>query len=86
LAKLNIDTDVSLCPSFPLSLSPLSLFFLPISLSPLSVPVLLHLFKSLLTQHFGCAGSESDDMVFEEFKRVYLKGVIPDDDESPTEA
>ncbi|XP_014015453.1 S-arrestin [Salmo salar] len=29
---------------------------------------------------------ESDDMVFEEFKRVYLKGVIPDDDESPTEA
>uniref|UniRef100_A0A4W5QCR7 S-antigen; retina and pineal gland (arrestin) b n=1 Tax=Hucho hucho TaxID=62062 RepID=A0A4W5QCR7_9TELE len=31
-------------------------------------------------------GYESDDMVFEEFKRVYLKGVIPDDDESPTEA
>ncbi|XP_062274587.1 S-arrestin-like [Scomber scombrus] len=29
---------------------------------------------------------ESDDMVFEEFKRVYLKGVIGDDDESPTEA
>ncbi|XP_062329947.1 S-arrestin b [Osmerus eperlanus] len=30
--------------------------------------------------------SESGDMVFEEFKRVYLKGVIGDDDESPTEA
>ncbi|XP_044059184.1 S-arrestin-like [Siniperca chuatsi] len=31
--------------------------------------------------------SESDDMVFEEFKRVYLKGVVyGDDDESPTEA
>ncbi|XP_042270108.1 S-arrestin-like [Thunnus thynnus] len=29
---------------------------------------------------------ESDDMVFEEFKRVYLKGLIGDDDESPTEA
>uniref|UniRef100_A0A3Q3N4W8 S-arrestin n=1 Tax=Mastacembelus armatus TaxID=205130 RepID=A0A3Q3N4W8_9TELE len=29
----------------------------------------------------------SDDMVFEEFKRVYLKGVVyGDDDESPTEA
>ncbi|KAK7881026.1 hypothetical protein WMY93_030615 [Mugilogobius chulae] len=30
--------------------------------------------------------SEADDMVFEEFKRVYLKGVIGDDEESPTEA
>lgn len=30
--------------------------------------------------------SEPDEMVFEEFKRVYLKGVIGDDDESPTEA
>ncbi|CAB1348431.1 unnamed protein product [Coregonus sp. 'balchen'] len=30
--------------------------------------------------------TQSDDMVFEEFKRVYLKGIIPDDDESPTEA
>ncbi|XP_047450573.1 S-arrestin-like [Mugil cephalus] len=31
--------------------------------------------------------SESDDMVFEEFKRAYLKGVVyGDDDESPTEA
>ncbi|XP_030007973.1 S-arrestin b isoform X2 [Sphaeramia orbicularis] len=30
--------------------------------------------------------SETDDMVFEEFKRAYLKGVIGDDDESPTEA
>ncbi|XP_056138952.1 S-arrestin-like [Lampris incognitus] len=30
--------------------------------------------------------SESHDMVFEEFKRVYLKGVVGDDDESPTEA
>ncbi|XP_076591917.1 S-arrestin-like isoform X1 [Chaetodon auriga] len=30
---------------------------------------------------------ESDDMVFEEFKRAYLKGVVyGDDDESPTEA
>ncbi|XP_030007972.1 S-arrestin b isoform X1 [Sphaeramia orbicularis] len=29
---------------------------------------------------------ETDDMVFEEFKRAYLKGVIGDDDESPTEA
>lgn len=32
-------------------------------------------------------GSDSDDMVFEEFKRAYLKGVVyGDDDESPTEA
>ncbi|XP_069029186.1 S-arrestin-like [Embiotoca jacksoni] len=32
-------------------------------------------------------GAESDDMVFEEFKRAYLKGVVyGDDDESPTEA
>uniref|UniRef100_A0A673CE28 S-arrestin n=1 Tax=Sphaeramia orbicularis TaxID=375764 RepID=A0A673CE28_9TELE len=31
-------------------------------------------------------GVETDDMVFEEFKRAYLKGVIGDDDESPTEA
>ncbi|KAK9520326.1 hypothetical protein VZT92_020221 [Zoarces viviparus] len=31
--------------------------------------------------------SEPEDMVFEEFKRVYLKGVVyGDDDESPTEA
>ncbi|XP_077961299.1 S-arrestin [Gasterosteus aculeatus] len=31
--------------------------------------------------------SESEDFVFEEFKRVYLKGVVyGDDDESPTEA
>ena len=31
--------------------------------------------------------SESDDMVFEEFKRAYLKGIVyGDDDESPTEA
>uniref|UniRef100_A0A6Q2ZNS2 S-arrestin n=1 Tax=Esox lucius TaxID=8010 RepID=A0A6Q2ZNS2_ESOLU len=30
--------------------------------------------------------SEADDMVFEEFKRVYLKGLLPDDDESPNEA
>ncbi|XP_024910690.1 S-arrestin b isoform X2 [Cynoglossus semilaevis] len=31
--------------------------------------------------------SETDDMVFEEFKRAYLKGVVyGDDDESPTEA
>lgn len=30
--------------------------------------------------------SESDDMVFEEFKRVYLKGIIGDDEDSPTEA
>ncbi|XP_039899306.1 S-arrestin-like [Simochromis diagramma] len=31
--------------------------------------------------------SESDDMVFEEFKRAYLKGVVyGDDDESPTDA
>ncbi|KAM6946079.1 S-arrestin-like [Aplochiton taeniatus] len=30
--------------------------------------------------------SESDDMVFEEFKRAYLKGVIGSDEESPTEA
>ncbi|XP_040901603.1 S-arrestin-like isoform X1 [Toxotes jaculatrix] len=31
--------------------------------------------------------SESDDMVFEEFKRAYLKGVVyGDDDESPTES
>lgn len=31
--------------------------------------------------------SESEDMVFEEFKRAYLKGVVyGDDDESPTEA
>ncbi|KAE8294750.1 S-arrestin Retinal S-antigen [Larimichthys crocea] len=31
--------------------------------------------------------SDSDDMVFEEFKRAYLKGVVyGDDDESPTEA
>lgn len=30
--------------------------------------------------------SDPDEMVFEEFKRVYLKGVIGDDDESPTEA
>lgn len=31
--------------------------------------------------------SESDDMVFEDFKRAYLKGVVyGDDDESPTEA
>uniref|UniRef100_A0A3P9QD91 S-arrestin n=1 Tax=Poecilia reticulata TaxID=8081 RepID=A0A3P9QD91_POERE len=31
--------------------------------------------------------SEPDDMVFEDFKRVYLKGVVyGDDDESPTEA
>uniref|UniRef100_A0A8C4DZG0 S-arrestin n=1 Tax=Dicentrarchus labrax TaxID=13489 RepID=A0A8C4DZG0_DICLA len=31
--------------------------------------------------------SESDDMVFEEFKRAYLKGVVyGSDDESPTEA
>ncbi|KAM4627687.1 S-arrestin-like [Polymixia lowei] len=30
--------------------------------------------------------SESDDMVFEEFKRAYLKGIIGDGDESPTEA
>ncbi|XP_010901659.1 S-arrestin isoform X1 [Esox lucius] len=29
---------------------------------------------------------EADDMVFEEFKRVYLKGLLPDDDESPNEA
>ncbi|XP_029922425.1 S-arrestin-like [Myripristis murdjan] len=29
---------------------------------------------------------ETDDMVFEEFKRAYLKGVVGDDDESPTEA
>jgi len=30
--------------------------------------------------------SEPDDMVFEEFKRVYLKGVVyGDDDESPAE-
>ncbi|XP_034024898.1 S-arrestin-like [Thalassophryne amazonica] len=29
--------------------------------------------------------SDTDDMVFEEFKRAYLKGVIGDDDESPTE-
>lgn len=30
--------------------------------------------------------AETEDMVFEEFKRVYLKGVIGDDEESPTEA
>lgn len=30
--------------------------------------------------------SEPEEMVFEEFKRVYLKGVIGDDEESPTEA
>lgn len=30
--------------------------------------------------------SDPDEMVFEEFKRVYLKGVIGDDDDSPTEA
>lgn len=31
--------------------------------------------------------SEPDDMVFEEFKRAYLKGVVyGDDDESPTDA
>ncbi|KAM7412438.1 hypothetical protein PAMA_020023 [Pampus argenteus] len=35
----------------------------------------------------GTVGSsEPDDMVFEEFKRVYLRGLIGDDDESPTEA
>ncbi|KAK9520327.1 hypothetical protein VZT92_020221 [Zoarces viviparus] len=33
------------------------------------------------------ASGEPEDMVFEEFKRVYLKGVVyGDDDESPTEA
>ncbi|KAG7225966.1 hypothetical protein INR49_018567 [Caranx melampygus] len=33
------------------------------------------------------ASGESDDMVFEEFKRAYLKGVVyGSDDESPTEA
>ncbi|KAM9853339.1 S-arrestin b [Aulostomus maculatus] len=32
------------------------------------------------------ASGESDDMVFEEFKRAYLKGVIGDDEESPTDA
>ncbi|XP_008302654.1 beta-arrestin-1-like [Stegastes partitus] len=31
--------------------------------------------------------SETDDMVFEDFKRAYLKGIVyGDDDESPTEA
>uniref|UniRef100_A0A3Q2UG54 S-arrestin n=1 Tax=Fundulus heteroclitus TaxID=8078 RepID=A0A3Q2UG54_FUNHE len=35
----------------------------------------------------GKVWDEPDDMVFEEFKRVYLKGVVyGDDDESPTEA
>ncbi|KAL6471920.1 hypothetical protein MHYP_G00205700 [Metynnis hypsauchen] len=31
------------------------------------------------------AGDGDDDMVFEEFKRSYLKGIIGDDDESPAE-
>uniref|UniRef100_A0A3P8VPU4 S-arrestin n=1 Tax=Cynoglossus semilaevis TaxID=244447 RepID=A0A3P8VPU4_CYNSE len=35
---------------------------------------------------FPLSHSETDDMVFEEFKRAYLKGVVyGDDDESPTE-
>lgn len=41
----------------------------------------------LLTFPLCLCCSESDDMVFEEFKRAYLKGVVyGDDDESPTDA
>lgn len=41
----------------------------------------------LICPTMSLSRSESDDMVFEEFKRAYLKGVVyGDDDESPTEA
>uniref|UniRef100_A0A3Q4GPM4 S-arrestin n=1 Tax=Neolamprologus brichardi TaxID=32507 RepID=A0A3Q4GPM4_NEOBR len=43
--------------------------------------------SSLLTSPLCLCCSELDDMVFEEFKRAYLKGVVyGDDDESPTDA
>ncbi|KAM9358837.1 S-arrestin-like [Symphorus nematophorus] len=44
-------------------------------------------FKLMNPKPEAAKESESDDMVFEEFKRAYLKGVVyGDDDESPTEA
>lgn len=43
------------------------------------------LWAELTPSSLSC--SESDDMVFEDFKRAYLKGVVyGDDDESPTDA
>ncbi|XP_068172696.1 S-arrestin-like [Antennarius striatus] len=44
-------------------------------------------FKLMHPKPDAAKEGESDDMVFEDFKRAYLKGVVyGDDDESPTEA
>ncbi|XP_072318257.1 S-arrestin-like [Eucyclogobius newberryi] len=43
-------------------------------------------FKLMHPKSDAGTNNEPEEMVFEEFKRVYLKGVIGDDDESPTEA
>ncbi len=41
---------------------------------------------SALIEFLLCLSSEdTTDLVFEEFKRSYLKGIIGDDDESPAE-